>query len=126
MIGLHSSFEHPAANSPDTLTAYLQEWRIRFPVAIDARGAGDLPRTMDDWGLQGTPTQVLLDRQGRMRARHVGHVVDLALGADIMTLLLETEDWAPQGRPTPTPAPSARSDREPGTAPATADLWARE
>jgi len=32
---------------------------------------------------------VLIDRQGRMRARHFGQVSDLALGAQIMALLLE-------------------------------------
>lgn len=89
VIGLHSVFEHHAANSPGTLAAFLHEWRIRFPVAIDARGPGNLPRTMDAWGLQGTPTLVLFDRHGRMRARHFGQVGDLALGAEIMTLLLE-------------------------------------
>lgn len=89
VIGLHSVFEHHAANSRETLAAFLHEWRIRFPVAIDAKGNGPLPRTMEAWGLQGTPSLVLFDRQGRMRARHFGQVADLALGAEIMALISE-------------------------------------
>lgn len=89
VIGLHSVFEHHAANSRATLAAFLHEWRIRFPVAIDEAGTGPLPRTMAAWQLQGTPTLVLIDRQGRMRARHFGQVGDLALGAEIMALVGE-------------------------------------
>ena len=92
VIGLHSVFEHHAANSREGLAAFLHEWRIRFPVAIDAKGNGALPRTMEAWGLQGTPSLVLFDRQGRMRARHFGQVADLALGAEIMALVLESRD----------------------------------
>ncbi len=89
VIGLHSVFEHHPANGRATLAAFLHEWRIRFPVAIDAPGEGALPRTMAAWGLEGTPTLVLLDRQGRIRARHLGQVADLVLGAEIMRLVLE-------------------------------------
>ena len=92
VIGLHSVFEHHAANSAETLTAFLHEWRIRFPVAIDAPGGGALPRTMSAWELQGTPSLVLIDRQGRLRARHFGQVIDLALGAEIMALVKEPAD----------------------------------
>lgn len=89
VIGLHSVFEHHAANTRAALEAFLHEWRIRFPVAIDAPGTGPLPRTMEAWQLQGTPTLVLIDREGRMRARHFGQVSDLALGAELMALVAE-------------------------------------
>jgi len=89
VIGLHSVFEHHAANSRDGLAAFLHEWRIRFPVALDAPGDGPLPRTMEAWRLQGTPTLVLFDRKGTMRARHFGQVADLALGAELMALVAE-------------------------------------
>ncbi|RMF35726.1 MAG: TlpA family protein disulfide reductase [Alphaproteobacteria bacterium] len=89
VIGLHSVFEHHAANSRAALEAFLHEWRIRFPVAIDAPGEGRLPRTMERWQLQGTPTLVLFDRRGEMRARHFGQVADLALGAEIMAMTKE-------------------------------------
>lgn len=91
VIGLHSVFEHHAAMTPVALKAFLHEYRIRFPVAVDAAGQGPMPRTMADWGLEGTPTLVLFDRQGRMRARHLGQVPDMAVGAEIMQLMLERE-----------------------------------
>jgi len=89
VIGLHAVFEHHAAMTPVALRAFLHEYRIRFPVAVDTPGPGTLPRTMQAWGLQGTPTLVLFDRQGQMRARHFGQIPDLALGAQIMALILE-------------------------------------
>jgi len=90
VIGLHCVFEHHAAQGPEQLRAFLHEWRIRFPVGVDAPGPGSLPRTMAAWGLQGTPSLVLIDRAGRLRARHFGQVPDLALGAEIMTLIAES------------------------------------
>lgn len=92
VIGLHSVFEHHAAMTPVALRAFLHEYHIRFPVAVDAPGTGALPRTMEAWGLEGTPTLVLFDAEGRMRARHFGTVPDLALGAEIMALVLETAE----------------------------------
>ena len=46
VIGLHSVFEHHQGNSRESLAAFLHEWRIPFPVAIDMQGEGPLPRTM--------------------------------------------------------------------------------
>ena len=90
VIGLHSVFEHHAAMTPVALRAFLHDYRIRFPVAVDQPGTpGPLPRTMAEWQLEGTPTLILFDRAGQMRARHFGQVSDLALGAQIMGLLLE-------------------------------------
>ena len=90
VIGLHSVFEHHDAMTPVALRAFLHEYRIRFPVAVDLPGdPGPLPRTMAEWQLEGTPTLVLFDRQGQMRARHFGQVSDLALGAQIMALTVE-------------------------------------
>lgn len=87
VIGLHTVFEHHAGNSRETLAAFLHEWRIGFPVAIDAPGDGPLPQTMQAWGLEGTPTLILFDKEGEMRARHFGQIADLALGAEIMALI---------------------------------------
>jgi thiol-disulfide isomerase/thioredoxin len=90
VIGLHCVFEHHDAMMPVALRAFLHEYRIRFPVAVDMPGVpGPLPQTMSIWGLQGTPTLVLIDKSGRLRARHFGQVSDLALGAEIMMLTQE-------------------------------------
>lgn len=93
VIGLHSVFEHHDAQTPVALAAFLHEYRIGFPVAVDEPGEDrGLPRTMAAYGLQGTPTLVLIDRQGRRRAQHFGHVPDLRLGAEIMALIAERGD----------------------------------
>lgn len=90
VIGLHSVFEHHAAMTPVSLAAFLHEYRITFPVAIDRPGdPGPLPRTMEAFRLQGTPTLLLFDRQGSLRAHHFGQVHDLVIGAEIATLLAE-------------------------------------
>jgi hypothetical protein len=90
VIGLHTVFEHHEAQTPVALEAFLSEYRIRFPVGIDAPcGGHDLPRTMARFAMQGTPTLVLIDALGRRRAQHFGTVPDLQLGAEIMALVAE-------------------------------------
>ncbi|MFC3216038.1 thioredoxin domain-containing protein [Novosphingobium panipatense] len=47
VLGMHSVFEHHEAQSPTSLEAFLHEYRIAFPVGVDAPGeAGGLPVTM--------------------------------------------------------------------------------
>lgn len=90
VIGLHSVFEHHDAQTPTALAAFLHEYRIGFPVAVDApNDGGGLPKTMAAYGMQGTPTLILIDRSGRRRAQHFGQVSDLRLGAEIMALIAE-------------------------------------
>lgn len=90
VIGLHTVFEHHEAMGPRALQAFIHEYRLPFPIGIDqAGGAGPLPVTMAQWGLRGTPSVVLFDRQGRARLHRFGVVEDLALGAAIGQLLAE-------------------------------------
>ena len=87
VIGLHTVFEHHDVMTPAALEAFLYEYRIQFPVAVDVPGeASPIPRTMAAYAMQGTPTMVLIDRQGRRRAQYFGEVSDLKLGAEIMAL----------------------------------------
>ena len=91
VVGLHTVFEHHAAMQPVSLEAYIFENRLRFPIGVDRPdGQGGLPLTMRRYGMQGTPTLILIDRQGRLRQNAFGHVSDLALGVAIGTLLAET------------------------------------
>lgn len=96
IIGLHTVFEHHAVMGPEALQAFLYEYRVHFPVGIDAPGPeGDpIPRTMRAYAMQGTPTTVLIDVQGRLRQQVFGAYDDLRLGADLGALLGEAE-----GRP---------------------------
>jgi peroxiredoxin len=92
VIGLHTVFEHHAAMSPVSLRAFLHEYRIRFPVGIDAPGAetrSPIPVTMQAYGMQGTPSLVLIDRHGHLRRHAFGAEDDLTLGAAIATLVAE-------------------------------------
>ena len=89
VIGLHTVFEHHAAMTPVSLAAFLHEYRIPFPVGVDRPGTpGPLPVTMERFRLQGTPSLLLFDREGMLRAHHFGQVHDLALGAEIAQLLV--------------------------------------
>lgn len=89
VIGLHSVFEHHEAMQPVALRAFLHEYRIRFPVGIDEPNGTEQPRTMRLYGFQGTPTTLLIDAEGHLRRQMLGHLPDLQLGAEIMTLINE-------------------------------------
>jgi peroxiredoxin len=91
VIGLHMVFEKHAEMTPAKLKAFLAEQEITFPVAIDAPGkrADDLPRTMATYELQGTPSILLFDRQGRLRRQYLGQLDDFRLGAEIMAFAIE-------------------------------------
>jgi hypothetical protein len=93
VIGLHSVFEHHAAMTPTALEAFLHEYRITFPVGVDRPGEdGDrIPVTMRRYAMRGTPTTILIDAAGRLRRQVFGNHDDLALGAEIATLLLEAD-----------------------------------
>lgn len=92
VIGLHTVFEHhQAQGSRAALEAFLHEYRYTFPVGIDRpdeSGRGP-PTTMRAYNMQGTPTLILIDRDGRLRRQAFGHLPELRLGAELMTLVLE-------------------------------------
>jgi hypothetical protein len=94
VAGLHTVFELHHAMGPDALQVYLHENRIGYPVGVDAHqddnpARNPLPLTMQAYAMQGTPTLLLIDRQGRLRRQRFGLVDDLRLGAEIATLLAE-------------------------------------
>jgi hypothetical protein len=73
-----------------SLVAFLHEFRVTHPVGVDASAPGRrVPATMHAYGMQGTPTLVLIDRAGRLRAQHFGKLEDLTAGAEVMRLLSE-------------------------------------
>lgn len=91
VIGLHTVFEHHAVMGADALQVFLHEYRVNFPVGIDAPGPdGDpIPRTMRAYAMQGTPTTILIDAAGQLRQQVFGACDDLWLGAEIGMLLAE-------------------------------------
>lgn len=90
VIGLHSVFEHHDAMTPTSLKAFLAEYQIPFPVAVDAHRDGNpTPVTFARYGMRGTPTTVLIDRAGNVRAHCFGVVDDMTLAATVTRLLGE-------------------------------------
>lgn len=96
VLGLHTVFEHHDVMGPDALRVFLSEYRIPFPVAIDRPTGSTFPATMGRYQLQGTPTMMLIDRNGALRDMWLGAVDDVALGIRLGRLLSE-----PLDHPTP-------------------------
>ena len=90
VIGLHTVFEHHAVMNAAALEVFIAEYRLSFPIGIDAPAdVGSVPQTMQAYRLQGTPSLVLIDRAGQVRASHFGIVDDMALGGLIGRLIGE-------------------------------------
>lgn len=90
VVGLHTVFEHHEAMRPVSLGAFLYEYRVPFPVGVDAAAAGSsLPQTMAAYAMRGTPTLVLIDRRGIVRFHGFGGLEDMVIAANVATLLNE-------------------------------------
>jgi len=90
VIGLHTVFEHHAAMTPVSLEAFIHEYRLTMPIGVDAAdGRHPIPLTMQRYGLRGTPSCVILDREGRIRHHGIGQEDDLTIGFIIGSLLAE-------------------------------------
>ena len=88
VLGLHTVFEHHAVMGPPALRAFLHEYRVPFPVGVDqADAASSIPLSMRAYGLRGTPSLVLIDREGLVQFTHLGALDDLQLGARLATLV---------------------------------------
>jgi hypothetical protein len=92
VIGLHATFEHHDAFSVPVLKAFIHEYRIKFPIALDQPNpASPIPHTMERYKMRGTPSLVLIDRQGLVRKHAFGAVDDLRIGAEIGALTQESD-----------------------------------
>ncbi len=91
VIGLHATFEHHDAVSEAVLKAFIQEYRLKFPIALDQPNpASPIPHTMERYKMRGTPSLVLIDRHGLVRKHAFGAVDDLRIGAEIGALTQES------------------------------------
>ncbi len=73
VIGLHTVFEHHAGMQEQSLKAFLHEFRIQFPVGIDQPSVGtSIPETMNLYELKGTPTWIIIDKNGELRHHSFG------------------------------------------------------
>lgn len=97
IIGIHTVFEHHQAMSPITLKAFLHEYRITSPIGVDLADPGsDTPITMQRYGFRGTPSSVLIGRDGAIIHATFGVEDDIALGARIAMALASSHKEDPQ------------------------------
>lgn len=90
VIGLHTVFENHHAMAPAALRVFIHEFRIPFPVAVDAPDTTlGIPVTMRRYGMPGTPTLAIIDKHGLLRIRKSGQLDDMAVGAAIQQLVDE-------------------------------------
>jgi AhpC/TSA family len=90
VIGLHATFEHHDAVNVAVLKAFIHEYRLKFPIALDQPNpTSPIPQTMDRFKMRGTPSLVLIDRQGLVRKHAFGPIDDLRIGAEIGALTQE-------------------------------------
>lgn len=92
VIGLHTVFEDHDKQKPEALEAFIGEHELPFPIAVDKANGGGLPKTMEAYEIQGTPSVLVFDRQGRLRRHYLGQVDDVRLGAELMALAIEARD----------------------------------
>lgn len=92
VVGLHTVFEHHAVMTVEALRAFVHEYRWSFPIGVDQPdGHGGPSLTMARYGLRGTPSCLVLDRQGRVCLHHLGRIDDLALGGLLGRLIASPE-----------------------------------
>lgn len=90
VLGLHTVFEHHEAMQEKSLRAFLHEFKVKFPVGIDQPLVGtDIPQTMNLYQMRGTPTWIIIDKEGELKIHSFGQMDDLLLGAEIARLAIE-------------------------------------
>lgn len=87
VLGLHTVFEHHDAMRPVSLKAFIHEYGLRFPIGVDQEGANAMPRTMAAYSMRGTPSLIIIDRLGRLRANHFGQATDMQVAYQIASLI---------------------------------------
>jgi cytochrome c biogenesis protein CcmG/thiol:disulfide interchange protein DsbE len=63
---------------------FVREFSLSFPNARDTSG-----KISVDWGVYGVPETFFVDRQGQIRAKHVGALTDAAFRENVDRLLAE-------------------------------------
>ena len=73
----------------NSLEAFIFEFKYSFPIGIDHPNpsGSPIPVTMENYGFRGTPSLVLIDKQGFIVKHYFGKVSDLELGSEITKLI---------------------------------------
>ena len=89
VLGLHTVFEHHEGMKEESLKAFVHEFKVRFPVGIDEPSENNrIPKTMELYQMQGTPTWLLINKDGELKGHIFGQFDDLKLGAEIARMPL--------------------------------------
>ncbi len=90
VLGIHTVFEHHEVMNSNALKAFIHEYRLLFPIGIDKRLANErLPETMKRYRMQGTPSLIIIDKEGYVRMNLFGRGDDLHIGSLIGQLAAE-------------------------------------
>lgn len=90
VVGRHTIFEHHDAMRSHALQAFLHEYRVNFPVGVDAHESSqDIPLTMHAYRMYGAPTLILIGRFGIVRYHVFGRPDDISVGAQVAMLFNE-------------------------------------
>ena len=90
VLGLHTVFENHAQMQPTALAGFIAQHQLSMPIAVDMPdGQAGLPLTMRAYQMQGTPSFMLIDKNGLLRMHRFGQKDDLSIGAGIGQLLSE-------------------------------------
>jgi cytochrome c biogenesis protein CcmG/thiol:disulfide interchange protein DsbE len=71
-------------DKPEAAAKFIRDFQLSFPNAPDPTG-----RVSVDYGVYGVPETFFIDRQGRIRAKHVGAVTEQVIGEKLDRLLAE-------------------------------------
>ena len=74
VFAIHSVFEDHAHQDECALQEFITRQKLPFAVGIDKHLEGEwMPQTMKNYDLQGTPTTLIIDREGFIQLCHLGH-----------------------------------------------------
>ncbi len=99
VLGLHTVFEHHDAMTPVSLKAFIHEYQLRFPIGVDQPGPSELPMTMQAYAMRGTPSLIIIDQRGRLRANHFGQANDMQVAYQISALVHAEDAGQAQDEP---------------------------
>jgi cytochrome c biogenesis protein CcmG/thiol:disulfide interchange protein DsbE len=71
-------------DKPEAGAKFIQDFKLTFPNAPDPTG-----RVSVDYGVYGVPETFFIDRQGRIRAKHVGALTEPIIREKLDRLLAE-------------------------------------
>ncbi|CFX19791.1 conserved protein of unknown function [Candidatus Filomicrobium marinum] len=90
VLGLNAPFENKEGQTREKLEEFVQNQGLIFPIALDRDVPGsERTATMAAYELQGTPSILIFDRQGRLRRAYLGEATDIRIAAEVMGLAIE-------------------------------------